>query len=250
MGQAVFTSTVPNTAHTTEGWRKRGKGVPDITPYVVFGRDCWQMGGEKTGELLLLLDTQKCFTYSLRALMTLPISRSATNAETLSSLPERSFALSHGDRLHGTTLVLESWQDEKSLCGVGVTHFSVPKMLVLLTRKIPTYSEGFQCFLSFINSSSCLLPHHSVLLIRTSCILCHHLTTSSQQPNSSWKLEKTLGSKWCLCHLRKAPSASVAPCSAARLHMQVVGWMDFPCDSKQFSFTVQRCALITKGCIN
>lgn len=149
-----------------------------------------------------------------------------------------SFTLSHGERLHGATLVLKSWQDERSLCGEGVTHFSVPKMLVLLTRKVPTYSEGFQCFLSFINSSSCLLPRHSVLLIRTSCILCHHLTTSSQQPNSSWKLEKTLGSKLSLCHLRKAPLASVAPSSAARLDMQVVGCMDFPCDSKQFSFTV------------
>lgn len=128
-----------------------------------------------------------------------------------------------------------------------MTHFSVPKMLVLLTRKIPTYSEGSQCFLSFINSSSCLLPHHGVLLIRTSCILCHHLTTSSPQPNSSWKLEKTLGSKESLCHLRKALLASVAPCSAAWLDMQLEGCMDFPCDSKQFSFTVQRCALTTKG---
>lgn len=141
-------------------------------------------------------------------------------------------------RLHGTSLILESWQDERSLCGVGLTHFSVPKMLVLLTRKIPTYSEGFQCFLSFINSSSCLLPRHSVLLVRTSCILCHRLTTSSRQPNSSWKLEKTLGSKRALCHLRRAPLASVAPCSAAQLDTQVEGCMDFPCDSKQFSFTV------------
>lgn len=130
-----------------------------------------------------------------------------------------------------------------------MTHFSVPKIWYYSPEKSPHILRDFSAFLSFINSSSCLLPHHSVLLIRTSCILCHHLTTSSRQPNSSWKLEKTLGGKLSLCHLRKALLASVAPCSAAQLGTQVVGCVDFPCDSKQFSFTVQTCALITKGCM-
>lgn len=106
---------------------------------------------------------------------------------------EVSFTPSLSEGLHGTALVCKSQQDERSLCGVGMTHFSAPKMLVLLTRKLPTYSEGFQCFLSFVNSSSCLLPRHSILLIRTSFILCHHLTTSSRRPNGLWRLEKPLG---------------------------------------------------------
>ena len=150
-----------------------------------------------------------------------------------------SFAPSLSEGLHGTALVCKSRQDERSLCEVGMTHFSAPKMLVLLTRKLPTYSEGFQCFLSFLNSSSCLLPHHSILLVRTSYILCHQLTTSSV---AKWPMEagKDIRQLAVTLSLRDSHVSlhDFSQCSAAPLDIEVVGCMDFPCDSKQFSFTV------------